>query len=166
MRNTRINRRENRLYFVQSCLNCFRVVRFLPRWKVDSAIFLLRCKFFWKGTDCFVAIDGCRSEQWSKLIVLDAESCSPLSQNLSSPRENENFFIGNVEHGEIFSKILFVQRDKFCKYLIWYRVEMLSREESYAKRIELVMSFVYCAISLLFGLDRMKSKIGLEIERN
>lgn len=73
------------------------------------------------------------------------------------------FFIGNVEHGEIFSKILFVQRDKFCKYLIWYRVEMLSKEESYAKRIELVMSFVYCAISLLFGLDRMKSKIGLEI---
>lgn len=43
---------------------------------------------------------------------------------------------------------------------------MLSKEESYAKRIELVMSFVYCAISLLFGLDRMKSKIGLEIERN
>lgn len=113
----------------------------------------------WRSMDAG-ANNGANRQFWMLKVALLFLRIYPL---LAKTRI---FFIGNVEHGEIFSKILFVQRDKFCKYLIWYRVEMLSREESYAKRIELVMSFVYCAISLLFGLDRMKSKIGLEIERN
>lgn len=87
---------------------------------------------------------GSRAARAAKVALLS------LSLSDFSSRKREFFY---WKHGRVL-EILFVQRDKFCKYLIGCRVEMLSGEKLREEdRVSNEFCILYHKFVILIRLD-------------